>query len=111
MKRSYFLRYGSLKNKEEIKALLEQYWHITCLEHDSYYFGLYYSYSGYYADKLTIKDKESEFSPSAEYRSLIDISFTQGENGEKQNRYEFIKNAFSQRDIALVISDKCIEEL
>ncbi len=58
MKKSYFLYYGSHRSKDEIKSLLTKYWDIVCISHENYYSGLYYLYSGFYADKLTVKDNQ-----------------------------------------------------
>lgn len=117
MKRSYFLYFGSNHNKDDIRGLLKKYWDIVCIAHDNYYCGEYYLYSGFYADRLTIKDNKIADTDDwldetySEYATLIEVSFTHGSNTDRLNRCEFIKEAFSQLNIAVAIGDKCIEEL
>lgn len=117
MKRSYFLYFGSTRLKDEIRALLKKYWDIVCVTQDNYYCGEYFLYSGFYADRLTIKDNKiagtEDWLDEAyrDYATLIEVSFTHGSNADKLNRCEFIREAFSQLNIAAVIGDKCIEEL
>lgn len=117
MKRSYFLYYGSRQSKDEIKALLSKHWDIVCVSQNNYYCGVYYLYSGFYADRLTIKDNRIAGTDDwlneehCHYPTLIDVSFTHGRNADRLSRCEFIKEAFAQLNIANVIGDKCIEEL
>lgn len=117
MKRSYFLYFGSNRNKEEITTLLKKYWDIVCVAHDNYYCGVYYLYSGFYADRLTVKDNQIAGTGEwldeehRHYATLVEVSFTHGNNADRLNRCEFIKEAFSQLNIATAIGDKCIEEL
>lgn len=117
MKRSYFLYFGSNRNKEDVNALLSQYWDIVCVPHDNYYCGRYYLYSGFYADRLTVKGnkiagtEEWLDEDNCHYRTLIEVSFIHGRNTDKLNRCEFIKEAFAQLKVADVIGDKCIEEI
>lgn len=116
MKKLYFLKYGSDKSKEEISELLDNKWDITCSEHDSSYFGVYFSYSGLYADKLTITDNYIPFSDewldeeNKGFKSLIKASFINGRNADKISRYKFLKSIFNQSDIFSIISDECLEE-
>ncbi|MBC3211311.1 hypothetical protein [Serratia fonticola] len=116
MKKSYYLKYGIDKTKEELKELLEKKWDIICAEHDSSYFGVYFNYSGLYADKLTITDnyiassKEWLHEENKEFTSLINVSIFNGKNTEKLSRYKFIKNVFVQLNVSSVITDKCVEE-
>lgn len=116
MKKSYYLKYGSDKTKEELKELLEKKWDIICAEHDSSYFGVYFNHSGLYADKLTITDnyivssREWLHEGNKEFTSLINVSIFNGRNTEKLSQYKFIKNVFVQLNVDSVISDECIEE-
>ncbi|CAI1540685.1 hypothetical protein [Serratia fonticola] len=116
MKKSYYLKYGSDKTKEELKELLEKKWGIICAKHDSSYFGVYFNYSGLYADKLTItgnyiaSSKEWLHEESKGVTSLINVSIFNGENTEKLSRYKLIKKFFVQLNVDSVIIDKCIEE-
>ncbi|HAT4912483.1 TPA: hypothetical protein JHJ70_000408 [Serratia marcescens] len=116
MKKLYFLKYGSVISKEEVSKLLDDKWDITCSEHDSSYFGVYFAYAGLYADKLTITDNYTPHSnewleeDNKEFSTIIKVSFTNGKNPEKLSRYKFLKNAFNQFDGLSIISDECIVE-
>lgn len=116
MKKLYFLKYGSDKSKEEISELLDNKWDITCSEHDSSYFGVYFSYSGLYADKLTITDNyilasdEWLDEENKHFNTLVKVSFINGKNADKLSRYKFLKSSFKQMDILSLISDECLEE-
>ncbi|MBN5368583.1 hypothetical protein JY531_13655 [Serratia marcescens] len=111
-----FLKYGSVISKEEVSKLLDDKWDITCSEHDSSYFGVYFAYAGLYADKLTITDNYTPHSnewleeDNKEFSTIIKVSFTNGKNPEKLSRYKFLKNTFNQLDGLSIISDECIEE-
>ncbi|CAI1191080.1 Uncharacterised protein [Serratia fonticola] len=80
MKKSYYLKYGSDKTKRRVKGTARKKWDIICAEHDSSYFGVYFNYSGLYADKLTITDnyiaspKEWLHENNKEFTSLINVS-------------------------------------
>ncbi|OCG15081.1 hypothetical protein A9G28_08730 [Gilliamella sp. Fer1-1] len=116
MKKSYFVTYGSDKSKEEISEFLHSQLDITCCEHDSFYFGVYFSYSGTYADKLTIKDNYISLSNEwlneeyKQFNTLIEASFINGKNVDKLDKYNTLKKQFNQFSVLLIISDKCIEE-
>lgn len=116
MKKFYFLKYGSNKSKKEISELLNNKWDITCSEHDSFYFGVYFSYCGLYADRLTITDNYIPLSDewldeeNKEFCTLIKVSFINGKNSDKLSKYKFLKNVLNQVDILSMISDKYFEE-
>lgn len=116
MKKSYFLKYGSEITKEEISKLLDDKWDITCSEYDSCYFGLYFSYSGLYADKLMITDNYIPISDewldeeNKKFKTLIKVSFINGKNADKLSRYKSMKNIFNHFDKLFLISEECIEE-
>lgn len=112
----YFLKYGSDKSREEVFKLLERKWDISCSEHDSSYFGLYFSYTGLYADKLTITDNYIRLAnewldeKNKEFNTLVKVSITNGKNSDKLSKYKFLKSALNQMDILSIISDECFEE-
>ncbi|CAI0914998.1 hypothetical protein [Serratia entomophila] len=116
MKKLYFLKYGSATSKKEVSKLLDDKWDITCSEHDSSYFGVYFAYTGLYADKLIITDNYISHSnewleeDDKEFSTIIKVSFTNGKNPEKLSRYKFLKNAFNKLDGIFIICDECIEE-
>ncbi|GKW08888.1 hypothetical protein [Pectobacterium carotovorum] len=109
MRKFYYLTYGSFESKESVKQLLDSIWDISCDEHDSDYLGIYYFYSGIFADKLTIKDN-IQHEKNDNFPTLIEISFINGKNTDKLSRYKFIKNVFSELKIASLINDEHISE-
>ncbi|BED96169.1 hypothetical protein Ef18B233LT_19110 [Escherichia fergusonii] len=116
MKKSYFLKYGGEITKEEINKLLDDKWDVSCSEYDSSYFGVYYSYSGIYADKLMITDNyipiidEWLDEENKKFKTLIKVSIVNGKNADKLSRYKTMKNILNDFDKLFLISEECIEE-
>jgi len=115
LNKSYHLKYGSLLDKHEVKKMLEVRWDICSTEHDSSYFGVYYKYSGLYADNLTITDnhistpfQEWLYENNKDFITLISISISKGRNKDKLSKYKYLKNIFN-KEMFSVISDNCFE--
>ena len=116
MKKSYFLKYGCNLCKQEIKEILENKWEFDCTEHDSAYFGVYFKYSGLYADTLLIKDNNVSTpyhewldEDNKHFCTIVEVSITSGRNKDKLSKYKFLKSAFNSEVFSL-ISDKFLEE-
>jgi hypothetical protein len=115
MIKSYFLKYGSLLNKLEIKETLELKINISFTLHESYYAGEYFDYYGLYADRLTIMDnyiptfQDWHNEENKQFPTIIDIYFTEGKNKDKLKKCKYIRNIFNQNIFSL-ISEECLEE-
>lgn len=109
MKKSYYLTFGSLYSINELASLLNSKLDIEFTPRESSYIGYYLSYTGLYADKLTLEEnfcqstnewREEQYK---QYPVLIYLSNIQGRNSDKKSKSEYIKRCFLNiPDIALL---------
>lgn len=115
MRKSYFLKYGTDKDKSEIRALLGSIMDLMFVEHDSEYFGVYFLYSGLYADRLKIGDNYVSHAKEwvdgvSRCKTLINLSFTEGKNADKLSRFKYMKDVFENLDELIFLDEQCLED-
>lgn len=115
MKKSYYLKYGTDREKGEVRSLFAKKWDIEFSENESDYFGIYFLYEGLYADRLSIMDNfisshhqwlEEEYK---DFKSLVKVAIVSGRNADKLSRLKFMKNVISQIGGMHLISEECVE--
>lgn len=115
MKKSYYLKYGTELNKDEVRNKLAARLDLSFVEHESEFFGIYFSYNGVYADSLKIFDNFNENSKDwldeNMLNTIIKLSFSKGKNSEKLSRYKYVKEVIGGINGFSLIEDKVLEEM
>lgn len=93
---------------EDVKESLINDLDITFEQRVSDYLGMYYKYTGLFADRISVfKNTEELLEFDDKYAVIIDISITQGREKDKKSKYSYLKKAFGKKsNIYLLIKDR-----
>ena len=117
MRKNYYCLFGTAAIPlPDLAKILYDKLDLVFVLHESDYLGVYFKYSGMYADKITLQTnfntiendwKEKEFQ---QYPVLIYVANIQGRNTEKLSKSRYLKNALPQIAGIKLLKEEIIEE-
>lgn len=117
MRKNYYALFGTTTTPlPDLAKILYDKLDLVFVLHESDYFGVYYKYSGMYADKITLEAnfntiendwKEKDF---RQYPVLIYVAHIQGRNTEKLSKSRYLKNVFPQMAGIKLLKEEIIED-
>ncbi|WP_338846790.1 hypothetical protein V8J88_23900 [Massilia sp. W12] len=116
MKKSYHCKYGANITTDEVIKIFQKLFDMEFELHESSYVGMYFKYTGLFADKVTINPKESA-SPDClddkdyeKYSCLIFIDNNSGKNADKLSKTKYLKFHLAKISDIVFLHEKIIEE-
>lgn len=77
-------------------------------KHESSYLGIYYTYSGLYADSIRIKHNRKDFDEYPDSKTIIDISFNTGKEKDKRSAFNHMLKILNRLNDTFVVEQKII---